>query len=59
MEQISKFKCLASWITEDGRTETEVKARIGMAKAAFNKRKELLKRNINRELKERIVNIVI
>ena len=59
VEQVSKFKYLGRQITKDGRTETEVKARIGMEKAAFNKRKELLKRKINRELKERIVNIVI
>ena len=30
-----------------------------MAKAAFNKRKELLKRKINKGLKEKNVNIVI
>ena len=43
VEHVSKFKYLGSWITEDGRTETEVKARIGMGEAAFNRRKELLK----------------
>jgi hypothetical protein len=59
VEQVSKFKYLGSWITEDGRTETEVKERIGMAKEAFNKRKELLKRKMNRELKKRNVKTVI
>ena len=40
MEQASKFKYLGAWITEDGRSETEIKTRIGMAKDAFSKRKE-------------------
>jgi len=46
LEQVNKFKYLGVWITEDGRSEIEVKSRIVMAKAAFNDRKELLTKNI-------------
>ena len=42
VEQVSKFKDLGAWITEDGRNEVEIRTRIGMTKDAFNKRKELL-----------------
>ena len=38
VEQVSKFKYLGAWITEDGRSETEIKTRIGMAKDAFSKK---------------------
>ena len=33
-------KYLGSWVTEDGKSEKEVKARIGMAQGAFWKLKE-------------------
>src|SRR6476619_3790978 len=42
VEQVSKFRYLGSLISEDGRYLDDVKTRIGMAKDAFNKRKELL-----------------
>ena len=40
LEQVNRYKYLASWITEDARCEEELKARIGMAKAAFWQNKE-------------------
>ena len=46
-------------ITEDGRCETEVKVRIAMAKEAFNKRKELLSRNMNRRVKQKFVKAIV
>jgi len=49
LEQVNKFKYLGAWITEDGRSETEVKSRTAMAKAAFNDRKELLTKSIKIE----------
>jgi len=49
LEQVNKYKYLGAWITEDGRSETEVKSRIAMAKAAFNDRKELLTKSIKIE----------
>jgi hypothetical protein len=59
VEQVTKFKYLGSWITEDGRCETEVKARIGMAKEAFSKRKELLTKKMSRVVKKKIIKTVI
>ena len=42
VEQVSKFRYLGSLVSEDGRCLDDVKTRIGMAKVASNKRKELL-----------------
>jgi len=46
-------------ISEDGRCETEVKVRIGMAKDAFNKRRELLRRKMSLRVKKSIVKTVV
>jgi len=46
-------------ISEDGRCETEVKVRIGTAKDAFNRRKELLRRNMSIPVKKSIVKTVV
>ena len=46
LEQVERFKYL---ITNDGRCETEIKTRIGMAKNAFNQRKELLSKSLNKD----------
>ena len=35
LEQVTHFKYLGSWITDDARSEVDISARIGMAKAAF------------------------
>jgi hypothetical protein len=59
VEQVSKFKYLGSLITADGRCEAEIKARIGMAKDAFSKRKELLTQKMSKEVKKRIVKSVV
>src|SRR3989442_1660151 len=34
LEQVSRFKYLGSWITEDARSDEDIRARVGMAKAA-------------------------
>ena len=39
------FKYLGSMLTNDGRCTCEIKSRIAMAKAAFNKKKTLLPAN--------------
>ena len=59
VEQVSKFKYLGSLITEDGRRKDEVKQRIGMAKDAFYKRKELLTKKLNKDIKKRMVRTLI
>ena len=46
LEQVSHYKNLGSWITEDARCEEAIRTRIGMAKAAFWKNKEVMRRNI-------------
>ena len=52
VEQVDKFKYLGSVMTQDGACIAAVKERIGMAKDAFNKRKELLNKRFSRGLKE-------
>ena len=59
VEQVTKFKYLGSWITDDGRSELEVKTRIAMAKEAFNKRKELLSRKMSKTVKKKIIKTVV
>src|SRR6478672_9272728 len=55
VEQVSQFRYLGSLISENGRCLDDVKTRIGMAKNAFNKRKELLTRSIRVDLRKRLV----
>jgi len=52
LEQVTKYKYLGSWLTEDGRCDLEIKTRIGMAKDAFWKHKDLLKGNIRLKTKK-------
>src|SRR6476469_5306242 len=59
VDQVSKFRNLGSLISEDGRCLDDVKTRIGMAKAAFNKRKELLTRSIRVDLRKRLVKTLV
>ena len=59
VEQVNKFKYLGAWTTDDGRCETEIKARIGMAKDAFSKRKELLTKGLHRVVKKKIVKAIV
>jgi hypothetical protein len=41
LENVKYFKYLGSLLTDDGRSTCEIKYRIAMAKAAFNKKKNL------------------
>src|ERR1051325_1373498 len=59
VEQVTKFKYLGAMITEDGRSLANVKVRIGMAKEAFNKRKELLTKRMSKALKKKIVKAIV
>src|SRR6267154_300380 len=59
MEQVKSFKYLDSIITEDGRSDVDVKSRIAMAKDAFNQRKDLLTRGLSRTLKKRMVKVLV
>src|SRR6476619_2704025 len=59
VKQVSKFRYLGSLISEDGRCLDDVKTRIGMAKDAFNKRKELLTTSIRVDLRKRLVKTLV
>src|SRR6218665_2715647 len=50
LEQVERFRYFGALITSDSRCETEIKTRIGMAKNAFNQRKELLSKNLNKDI---------
>ena len=41
LENVKCFKYLGSMLTEDGSCTCDIKSRIAMAKAAFNKKKNL------------------
>ena len=45
LENVECFKYLGSMLTNDGRCTCEIKSRIAMAKAAFDKKKILLPAN--------------
>ena len=45
LENVECFKHLGSMLTNDGRCACEIKSRIAMAKAAFNKKNPLLTEN--------------
>ena len=52
VEQVDRFKYLGVVITDDGRSLQSIKERIGIANDEFYKRKELLTKKFNRDLKE-------
>ena len=59
VEQVNRFKYLGAWITEDERCETAIRTRIGIAKDAFSKRKDLLSEGLSRVVKKRIVKAMV
>jgi len=59
VEQVKTFKYLGAIMTENGSCIEEVKARIGMAKVAFNKTRELVTKGLKTELKKRLVKTLI
>src|SRR6218665_465632 len=59
LELVERFRYLGALITSDGRCETEIKTRIGTAKNAFNQRKELLSKNLSKDIKKRIIKAII
>ena len=60
LEQVKRFTYLGQLITEDGRSEEEIKRRIGMAKTVFERMKKLLtNRKISYQLKLRLTKCFI
>ena len=59
VEQVAKFKYLGSLLSEDGRSLEDVKVRIGMAKDAFNKRRELMTKSFSVDVKKSLIKSLI
>jgi len=59
IEQVTEFCYLGSLISSDAKCYKEIKKRIAMGKEAFTKRKELLKGRLNRDIKKRMVKVLI
>ena len=55
IKQVAQFCYLGSLITDNGSCSKEIKARIGMAKTAFYRRRELLTRGISRKVKRKTI----
>ena len=55
LENVKSFKYLGSMFTDDGRCTCEIKSRIAMAKAAFNKKKNLFTSKLDLILRKKLV----
>jgi hypothetical protein len=55
LENVKCFKYLGGMLTENGRCTCEIKSRISMAKAAFNKKKNLFTSKLDFNLRKRLV----
>ena len=55
LENVESFKYLGSILTNDGRCNCEIKCRIAMAKAAFNKKRALFTSTLDVELRKKLV----
>ena len=53
LENVKCFKYLGSMLKDDGRCTCEIKSRIAMAKAAFNKKKKLFTRKLDFNLRKK------
>ena len=59
IEQVTEFRYLGSTVTEDGRCSKEIQKRITVAKEVFTKRGELLRGTLSKELKKRMVKVLV
>jgi len=59
LENVESFKYLGSILTNDRRCTCEIKCRIAMAKAAFNKKKALFTNSLDLELRKKLVKCYI
>jgi len=55
LENVESFKYLGSILTNDGRCTCEIKCRIAMARAAFNKKRALFTSILDLELRKKLV----
>jgi len=56
---VESFKYLGGILTDDGRCTYEIKCRIAMAKAAFNKKRALFTCTLDLELRKKLVKCYI
>ena len=59
LENVECFKYLGSMLTNDGRCTCEIKSRIAMAKAAFNKKKTLFTSAMDLNLRKKLIKCYI
>jgi hypothetical protein len=59
LETVESFKYLDSILTNDGRCTSEIKCRIAMAKAAFDKKRALFTNTLDLELRKKLVYMVL
>ena len=59
LENVECFKYLGSILTNDGRCTCEIKSKIAMAKAAFNKKKTLFTSKLDLNLRKKPVKYYI
>jgi len=55
LENVESFKYFGSILTNDGRCTCEIKCRIAMAKAAFNKNRTLFTSTLDLELRKNLM----
>jgi hypothetical protein len=55
IDNVESFKYVGSILTNDGRCTGEIKCRIAMAKAAFNKKRALFASTLDLELRKKLV----
>jgi hypothetical protein len=55
LENVEYFKYLGGILTNDGRCTCEIKCRVAVAKAAFNKKRTLFTRTLDLELRKKLV----
>ena len=55
LENVESFKYLGSFLTNDGICTCEIKCRIVMAKAAFNKKRTLFTSTLDLESRKKLV----
>jgi hypothetical protein len=55
LQNVEYFKYLSSILTNDGRCTCEIKCRIAMAKAAFNKKRTLFTSTLGLELRKKLL----
>jgi hypothetical protein len=59
LENVEYFNYLGSMVTNDARCTHEIKSRIAMAKAAFNKKKTLFTSKLDLNLRKKLVKCYI